>query len=682
MRNTAIVKAWNAVNPTAAQKKRMRAALEDRLDGVEKAGMEVKEKHPETSEKPIRAGKGRYQYRSAQPAKPRGSVFVLMAAMLAVVISGGLFVGMLKGNPESASEYAASVPSETVPVTESATLPEGYQAVIQKCTTAFAEDWTPEQCTDNYISLLISYMDSPNEIGYALRDLDGDGSEELLITDGNILYNMYSLSQDGTALFWLTSMERDRFYLCEDNVIAEEGSSGAAYAGFSFYKFTGLGLDAIVQIGYDAMTNPENPWYREQESITEEEADEIFDSYPHVYIPHYTLSGQPPVAEAELPEEDVLNLYAEEIALQRKKNKDLLLYCFYDYDYDGENELLLGRYGTVSVVLEEGEGAVSAALYVTVDAGESYPCENGMIEYVSSGHHRYEDHTAKGGGKQVDFVYRDGDIWYQDPEETGEGTPISEKEAQAVQANYQRVSLPWKLLSQFPVPILEPKEDAGNDLFENVFLPLSASENPITEEQLKAKMEENGYPWNLGEGLLSCYAPGNRYAWLSAVLEDTSTGLGEELSFGLFGEVEQLISAKWEEDGVHYLISTDRVGNGVRVNSVEELRDFLNADMETLRLQNAAETFAYAYFRGDETGMLGYMASSEGGISPSDRFPENRNIQIEALTGLEKALDSEADTVEVGAAFCWDSTDSYSYLTMELTKVEGEWKVSRYWLEK
>ena len=58
--------------------------------------------------------------------------------------------------------------------------------------------------------------------------------------------------QDGQVVHLISSGERDRYYLCEDSVIANEGSAGAADSMYCYYELSGNTdeLSLIEQVRY------------------------------------------------------------------------------------------------------------------------------------------------------------------------------------------------------------------------------------------------------------------------------------------------------------------------------------------------------------------------------------------------------------------------------------------------
>lgn len=704
MKNTKIVHAWDTVTPTAAQKRRMRAALEAQLT-TDKTPF----KAPKTDESdildftlpgpaPEKTGKHppkpRPRYQAVQPKKKRGSAFAAVAALLAVVIAGGLFLGVMSGDPGSNPGFAA--PEKTAPTTAAteatrpAELPQGYQDVISKYVTAIEEGWNPEKCMNADISILTANVQSTEDLGYALMDLDEDGEAELLITDGSLIYDLYTMNAQREACCVASSMERDRFYLCEDSIIAEEGSSGAAASAYHFSKLSGASLNLIDAVIYSASYDPENPWFRgeNEEHITEEQANAIIDAYPHRYISYLPLSGEGNAPEGKVPEEAVLNQYAQQLPtlVSGDMSEQCQLYCFYDYDNDGEAELLLGSGKSVYMVLEADPGKADSTPFFAGGSGAAYPCEDHVMEYTGYGqgytHFSYRKYGGENDGGALDYVYRDEENWYT-MDENGDSVSISEAEAEAIRGKYKRLNLPWKDISEFPVSIPEATEN-GMDLFENVFVPIAASGKKVTEDELKTKIEEKGYQWNIGEGQIYCNASDTSSAFISANLSSQDGGLGDELVFLLPGKVDRWVAVCWEEGGVHYLTGTDGIVNGVEAGTVEELRDFLNADEQTIALRKPVESFARAYFAKDRNGMLEQTASDvtieEGKMFYMDAADLVLQ-QISGLTDAEEKYDKQG-YVQVAVAVYLDEMDSYDFLTMEMVKENDQWKVSSWFLQK
>ena len=88
---------------------------------------------------------------------------------------------------------------------------------------------------------LLSVNDYYQTPGWLLRDLDGDGTSELLLgadwgNGHSVIFNIYRL--DGAkAVRVVDGWNRSRWYLCTDVSLAHEGSDGASEGTFSYYRY-------------------------------------------------------------------------------------------------------------------------------------------------------------------------------------------------------------------------------------------------------------------------------------------------------------------------------------------------------------------------------------------------------------------------------------------------------------
>lgn len=138
--------------------------------------------------------------------------------------------------------------------------------------------------------------------GYLLMDLDGNGVDELLFGENHdddwngIVYNIYTIS-GGSLVRVADGWERNRYYLCENGCIANEGSGGASESTYCYYTFDGTALKPVESIVYDASSDPENPWFyttgepfsetARLTGISEDEARAVMDGYAYV-LPQFT----------------------------------------------------------------------------------------------------------------------------------------------------------------------------------------------------------------------------------------------------------------------------------------------------------------------------------------------------------------------------------------------------------
>lgn len=158
-----------------------------------------------------------------------------------------------------------TVPTETVASTgKNPAIPEAYQSIIGKYAAAITEKWDADQCADADISLLTRYVSSLSELGYALLDLDMDGTDELIIANDaerQVIYDLYSLV-DGQLVHVFSGAERNSYELRNNYFILNIGSNSAASTDFVLCHLRGGRLVTDSLTRYDAMTDQDHPWFQ------------------------------------------------------------------------------------------------------------------------------------------------------------------------------------------------------------------------------------------------------------------------------------------------------------------------------------------------------------------------------------------------------------------------------------
>lgn len=294
-----------------------------------------------------------------------------------------------------------NAPVETTAPTENGTaIPEAYQPVIAKYVTALTEHWGGEACSNADISLLVSYVTSPSELGYALLDLDNDGTDELIIANDaerQVIYDLYSLV-DGKLVHVFTGWDRNSYELREGYRILNIGSNGAASADYVYCHLSNGQLVTDSLIRFDAATDPDHPWFRgtgenDLAPIADENwsEDEIYNSAASLPI------AITPFADASAGSYDPA-LADYEGYLSTIDTSSIKYYALRDLDGDGQNELLLYNSGeTLMKVAAIQNGTAQEILSGNVlDL-----CEGNVLEewYGGSGaeqrtYYRVENHTA------------------------------------------------------------------------------------------------------------------------------------------------------------------------------------------------------------------------------------------------------------------------------------------------
>ena len=294
-----------------------------------------------------------------------------------------------------------NAPVETTAPTESGTaIPEAYQPVIAKYVTALTEHWGGEACSNADISILVSYATSPSELGYALLDLDNDGTDELVIANDaerQVIYDLYSLV-DGKLVHVFTGWDRNSYELREGFRILNIGSNGAASADYVYCHLSNGQLVTDSLIRFDAATDPDHPWFRgtsenDLAPITDENwsEDEIYSAAASLPI---TIT---PFADNSAGSYDPA-LADYEGYLSTIDTSSIKYYALRDLDGDGQDELLLYNSGeTLMKVAAIQNGTAQEILSGNVlDL-----CEGNVLEAWEGGsgaeqrtYYRVENHTA------------------------------------------------------------------------------------------------------------------------------------------------------------------------------------------------------------------------------------------------------------------------------------------------
>ena len=143
---------------------------------------------------------------------------------------------------------------------------------------------------------LLSANDYYQTPGWLLRDLDGDGIPELLLganwDEGHaVIFNIYR-SGGTRAVRVVNGWNRNRWYLCTDGSLANEGSSSAFESSYSYYRYTSGELQHLETLLYLDDGSGGSPWRYsvttdqyvnsgDFHSVTEAEAIAVMDKYTH-----------------------------------------------------------------------------------------------------------------------------------------------------------------------------------------------------------------------------------------------------------------------------------------------------------------------------------------------------------------------------------------------------------------
>lgn len=134
----------------------------------------------------------------------------------------------------------------------------------------------------------VDEMDEPFRFGYALRDLDGDNVEELILGinfwEMPLILDVFGQTEEGVSLL-ISSEPHDRWYLGENNELYNFAETEEDTSRYGRYFMTEQKLVLDCAMFYDEKGDPEHPWCKstvgfdpaEAERLEEEAAQELSD---------------------------------------------------------------------------------------------------------------------------------------------------------------------------------------------------------------------------------------------------------------------------------------------------------------------------------------------------------------------------------------------------------------------
>lgn len=158
-------------------------------------------------------------------------------------------------NQSAPASTEVSIPETTAPQEKvTAEMPVAYGELLDTYITALNEKWDGNTLMEQGLNLIALdlYDGAPlDNIGYALVDLDGNGTDELAIgttanvTDdfySKIIFDLYTLGQDGTRIQVLSSSARNRYFYAGEQLFVDLGSSSADDSTDATLRYEGVGL--------------------------------------------------------------------------------------------------------------------------------------------------------------------------------------------------------------------------------------------------------------------------------------------------------------------------------------------------------------------------------------------------------------------------------------------------------
>lgn len=210
--------------------------------------------------------------------------------MVAIVLIFGVLAAVWVFNREPEGPPSVTE-EESIPETAQEIQQDPYENILKKYKTAIELGWDPGVCVENDVSFLVGYhAGQPETLGYSQQDLDSNGIPELIVSEGSVIYDLYTLSPEMKPVKLLSGSERMVYTLCPDGSIFYCGSGSAFLTGFVLYRVREGKLEAEKAYLYDAGQDPENPWFHSSDGLERgepaitEEAEEWVNSRTPVEI--------------------------------------------------------------------------------------------------------------------------------------------------------------------------------------------------------------------------------------------------------------------------------------------------------------------------------------------------------------------------------------------------------------
>lgn len=150
----------------------------------------------------------------------------------------------------------SATPTATPAPTASPTAqPDPYAQTLDLYREGIAQGWDAEQYAANELCYLCGLETAQDALGWCETDLNGDGVTELIVGNGSVIYDLYTLS-DGQPVLVLSGGERNAYFILEDGRILNQGSSSAASSFTACFRLEGTELVPEKSVIFDT-----GSWY-------------------------------------------------------------------------------------------------------------------------------------------------------------------------------------------------------------------------------------------------------------------------------------------------------------------------------------------------------------------------------------------------------------------------------------
>ena len=120
-----------------------------------------------------------------------------------------------------------------------------YEPIVLQYRHALEENWSGQQLVDADMNFMVQNV-PPETVGYAVEDLDGNGTPELIIGTNcadvfyeKMVFLLYTVGENGEPVQLFSSIERNRYYFAGGSRFANLGSSSADSSFATTWKLEG-----------------------------------------------------------------------------------------------------------------------------------------------------------------------------------------------------------------------------------------------------------------------------------------------------------------------------------------------------------------------------------------------------------------------------------------------------------
>lgn len=370
---------------------------------------------------------------------------------------------------------------------------EAAEERLEEADAAFAEEYDKMLHSfsslgyEDRIKFQLEHAVNPEQLGFAVMDLEGNGTEDLLVGENGYIRAVYTTIDGGSQHMMPLSIAYFNcvnigtsigvgegasanwtyIYLCKNNGLAyvyDLEGDGVAYHFASVKNGQLVWTDRIV---YDPINHAESPWQMHDENhnshpITEAEFYRIRDSYTRVPLDMYPISDYPLTDDSPsgigMPPET----YESYNDLVRSRtdfeyDRSDWGYQLIDLDEDGQPELIWKEDSWIGVFTMKAGQVKQLVSGLDVNL-----CNDNVLAVTRSyldGNKTYCYYKVRNGNAAlVEYLRYDVDAnpenpWFRSPDLTGQDVTlesISEAEAKSILASFQPLALDMKPISDYP----------------------------------------------------------------------------------------------------------------------------------------------------------------------------------------------------------------------------------------